>query len=157
MGIFKNSLNPIMLDEDDTKLGGVETFLEAQKCANLFKANKDKIERCVILQILVMKRGSHFINLSDDVPVLVQATPDDLDKCNPQIEEMPIVVKFQFVITCINMALNILLQKPCFEFINEFDNELDKFISVCKIVKGMRRVRIGAVGASYQAFNSFAK
>ena len=44
LSIFKNkNINPILLNEDDTKLGGVETFLEAQKCANLFNDNQDKI------------------------------------------------------------------------------------------------------------------
>jgi len=37
---------------------------------------------------------------------------------------------------------------------SEFDSELDRFISICKVVKGMRRVRIGAVGARPQAFNT---
>ena len=37
---------------------------------------------------------------------------------------------------------------------NEFDQELDRFISICRVVKGMSRVRIGAVGARPQAFNT---
>ena len=37
---------------------------------------------------------------------------------------------------------------------SEFDRELDQFLSVCRVVKGMRRVRIGAVGARPQAFNT---
>ncbi len=37
---------------------------------------------------------------------------------------------------------------------SDFDQELNRFISVCKVVKGMRRVRIGAVGARPQAFNT---
>ena len=89
LGIFKNkNINPIILDENDTKLGGVETFLEAQKCANLFKANKDKIEGIlVILPNFGDEKGvADTIRLSDlDVPVLVQATPDDLDKMQPNI------------------------------------------------------------------------
>jgi L-fucose isomerase-like protein len=37
---------------------------------------------------------------------------------------------------------------------NEFDQELDRFISICRVVKGMSRVRIGAIGARPQAFNT---
>jgi L-fucose isomerase-like protein len=36
-------IKPILLDTTDTKLGGVETFREAQKCADLFKAHREEI------------------------------------------------------------------------------------------------------------------
>ena len=39
----KAGIKPIMLPEDATKLGGVETFQEAQKCAALFKKHADEI------------------------------------------------------------------------------------------------------------------
>jgi L-fucose isomerase-like protein len=45
LNVFKNKgINPIILKDSDTKLGGVETFLEAQKCAELFKAHQQEIE-----------------------------------------------------------------------------------------------------------------
>ena len=39
----KLNLTPIMLDEQQSKLGGVETFSDAQKCAELFRKNQDDI------------------------------------------------------------------------------------------------------------------
>ncbi|MBP6759732.1 MAG: hypothetical protein KA133_10810, partial [Flavobacterium sp.] len=39
----KLKLNYIILDEEETKLGGVESFRDAQKCANLFKKHADEI------------------------------------------------------------------------------------------------------------------
>ena len=39
----KAGINPIMLPEDATKLGGVETFQEAQICADLFRRHADEI------------------------------------------------------------------------------------------------------------------
>src|SRR5215216_287460 len=39
----KAGIHPIMLAENETKLGGVETFQEAQKCAALFRRNADTI------------------------------------------------------------------------------------------------------------------
>jgi L-fucose isomerase and related proteins len=35
-----------------------------------------------------------------------------------------------------------------------FINDVKKFIAVCKVVKGLRKVRIGAVGARPGAFNT---
>ena len=79
LSIFKNKkINPILLGDNDTKLGGVETFLEAQKCANLFKAHQEEIEGIlVILPNFGDEKGvADAIRLSGlDVPVLVQATP----------------------------------------------------------------------------------
>ncbi|HEY6977579.1 MAG TPA: fucose isomerase, partial [Chitinophagaceae bacterium] len=39
----KTGVRPVMLGEQETKLGGVETFHEAQKCAELFKRHADEI------------------------------------------------------------------------------------------------------------------
>ena len=160
LGIFKNkNINPIILNENDTKLGGVETFLEAQKCANLFKANKDKIEGIlVILPNFGDEKGvADTIRLSDlDVPVLVQATPDDLDKMQPSNRRDAYCGKISVCNNLYQYGIKYSLTKSHVLNLsnNEFDNELDKFLSVCKVVKGMRRVRIGAVGARPQAFNT---
>ena len=32
----------VILDEEDTPLGAVETYSDSKKCAEIFKANKDK-------------------------------------------------------------------------------------------------------------------
>ena len=87
LNVFKNKgINPVILKDSDTKLGGVETFLEAQKCAELFKAHQQEIEGIlVVLPNFGDEKGiADTIRLSGlDVPVLVQATPDDLDKMQP--------------------------------------------------------------------------
>ncbi len=64
-------------------LGGVETFAEAQKCAALFKKHADEIEGIlVVLPNFGDEKGvAETIKLSGlNVPVLVQAYPDDLGK-----------------------------------------------------------------------------
>src|SRR2546425_8749204 len=79
----KAGINPVILAEDETKLGGVETFQEAQKCADLFKRNADKIIGViVVLPNFGDEKGiAETLKLAQlNVPVLVQAYPDDLDK-----------------------------------------------------------------------------
>ena len=39
----KEGIKPVLLDESQTKLGGVESFQDARKCADLFKKHKDEI------------------------------------------------------------------------------------------------------------------
>src|SRR5437763_378518 len=76
-------IHPVMLAENETKLGGVETFHEAQKCAALFKTHAAEISGIlVILPNFGDEKGvAETIKLAGlDVPVLVQAYPDDLEK-----------------------------------------------------------------------------
>jgi L-fucose isomerase-like protein len=40
--LFKDlAIEGIMLSEKDSKLGGVETYMDARKCAELFKQHRD--------------------------------------------------------------------------------------------------------------------
>ena len=77
------NINPIMLSESESKLGGVETFKDAQKCADLFKKHRDEISGIlVVLPNFGDEIGvAETIKLSGlNVPVLIQAYPDDLNK-----------------------------------------------------------------------------
>ena len=160
LSIFKNKkINPILLGDNDTKLGGVETFLEAQKCANLFKAHQEQIEGIlVILPNFGDEKGvADTIRLSGlNVPVLIQATPDDLDKMQPSNRRDAYCGKISVCNNLYQYGIKFSLTQSHVLSLSssEFDKELDRFISVCKVVKGMRRVRIGAVGARPQAFNT---
>ena len=42
-------ITPVILDENDTKLGGVETWEDANKCAELFKAHRDQIDGILVV------------------------------------------------------------------------------------------------------------
>ena len=79
-------VKPIMVSEKETNLGGVETYADARKCAELFKANGDEIEGILVaLPNFSDEQGvADAIRLSGlSVPVLVQASPDGLDKLEP--------------------------------------------------------------------------
>jgi L-fucose isomerase-like protein len=74
---------PVILDEQATKLGGVETWQDAKKCAALFDENRQKIDGVVVvLPNFGDEKGvADTIKLSGlKVPILVQAYPDDLTK-----------------------------------------------------------------------------
>src|SRR5687767_13594025 len=74
------NIKPILLDELDSKLGGVETFHEAQKCARLFKQHADDILGVlVVLPNFGDEKGvAETLKMAGlKVPVLIQAYPDD--------------------------------------------------------------------------------
>lgn len=76
-------VEPVVLGEKEPKLGGVETFQEAQKCAAVFKKHADEISG-VLVELLNFgdeKGVAETLKLAGlNVPVLTRAYPDDLDK-----------------------------------------------------------------------------
>src|SRR5512147_1591858 len=82
LNLFKEmDIEPVILDESATKLGGVETWAHAKTCAELFRKNADRIDGILVtLPNFGDEKGvADTIKLSGlNVPILVQAYPDDL-------------------------------------------------------------------------------
>ncbi len=75
-------IEPILLDETATKLGGVETWNDAKRCADLFRQHASRIDGILVcLPNFGDEKGvADTIKLSGlNVPILVQAYPDNLD------------------------------------------------------------------------------
>jgi len=76
-------IDAVLLDEQATKLGAVETWEHAKRCAELFRANRDRIGGVLIsLPNFGDEKGvADTLKLAAlNVPVMVQAYPDDLDQ-----------------------------------------------------------------------------
>ena len=76
-------IEAVMLDESQSKLGSVETWAHAQRCAELFRANRDRIDGVLVsLPNFGDEKGvADTLKLAElNVPVLVQGYPDDLDQ-----------------------------------------------------------------------------
>lgn len=155
----KLGLNAILLEESDTKLGGVETFADVRKCAALFsKHAADIVGILVILPNFGDEKGvAETIKLSGlNVPVLIQAYPDELNKLDVARRRDSWCGKisvcnnlYQFGIKYTLTGKHVIHPKdPAFE------TELKDFVAVCRVVRGLRKVRIGAVGARPGAFNT---
>lgn len=155
----KLDLNPVLLDPQDTKLGGVETFQEARKCADLFKKHREEI-----LGVLVLlpnfgdeKGVADTLKLADlGVPVLIQAYPDDLQKMNVVNRRDSWCGKIS---VCNNLyqygiKYSLTTQHVVSPSDPDFQRDLMDFVAVCRVVKGLRNVRIGAIGARPGAFNT---
>jgi L-fucose isomerase-like protein len=160
LDLFKKlNITPVMLSDADSKLGGVETFSEAQKCAALFKKHADEIDGIlVVLPNFGDEKGvAEAIKLSGlTVPVLIQGYPDDLAK-------MDVVNRRDAWCGKISVCNNLyqygikysLTTKHVVSPRDEsFITDLKNFTAVCRVVNGLRKVRIGAVGARPTAFNT---
>lgn len=152
-------LEAVMLDPAETKLGGVETHADARKCADLFKRNRDKIAGVLVcLPNFGDEKGvADTLKLSGlNVPVLVQGYPDDLDKLDVIRRRDAFCGKIS---ACNNLrqagiAYTLTTKHVVHPLDASFRADLANFVAVCRVVRGLRGVRIGAVGARPGAFNT---
>ena len=152
-------LDAVMLDEKATKLGAVETWEDAKRCAGLFRANREKIDGLlVVLPNFGEEKGvADTVRLAGlRVPILVQAYPDHLDEFTLERRRDAFCGKIS---VCNN------LRQHGFPFSltevhtvcptsDRFKGDLARFVGVCRVVNGLRNARLGAVGARPNAFNT---
>lgn len=153
------NITPILLSDADSKLGGVETFFEAQKCASLFKKHAHEIEGILVLlpNFGDEKGVADAIQLSGlKVPVLVQAYPDDLDKMDVVNRRDAWCGKISVCNNLYQYGIKYTLTTKHVVSLKDdsFIHDLKNFTAVCRVVNGLRKVRIGAVGARPTAFNT---
>ena len=152
-------ITPVMVGEAETKLGSVETYEHAKICADLFKKHQDEIDGVlVVLPNFGDEKGvADTIKLSRlDVPILVQAYPDDLDAFD-------VVRRRDAYCGKISVCNN--LRQYGYKFTltelhtsspksDSFKADLQKFVRVCRVVRGLNSARLGAIGARPTAFNT---
>jgi L-fucose isomerase-like protein len=152
-------IGAVMVDEQTTKLGGIETYADASKCAALFRAHAETIDGVLVAlpnfgdekAVVDTLRASGL-----RVPILVQAEPDDLSRLDVASRRDSFCGKIS---VCNNLRQygypfsltrrhTVSLADP------DFRRDLEWFVAVCRVVRGMRRARLGAIGARPAAFNT---
>ena len=160
LSLFKKlNISAVLLSDTDSKLGGVETFAEAKKCAALFKQHADAIDGIlVVLPNFGDEKGvAETIKLSGlNVPVLIQAYPDDLGKMDVVNRRDAWCGKISVCNNLYQFGIKYSLTTKHVVAVNDetFISDLKNFTAVCNVVNGLRKVRIGAVGARPGAFNT---
>ncbi|HEV2314228.1 MAG TPA: L-fucose/L-arabinose isomerase family protein [Candidatus Acidoferrales bacterium] len=152
-------MDVIALTPEQSRYGAVETYDEAMRCAELFRAHSEHIDGVIVtLPNFGDERAiADTLRLSTlRVPVLVQATPDTPSKMS---------ISFRRDSFCGKMsACNNLMQYGIPYSLTsshtvapdspEFKKDLDWFAGVCRVVKGLKNLRIGSIGARPTAFNT---
>jgi L-fucose isomerase-like protein len=149
----------VALGSSDSKHGAVETREEAKKCADLFHSHRDKIDGIIIsLPNFGDERGvADTLRMSDlGVPVLVQATPDTPSKMSIRYRRDSFCGKMSVCNNLRQYGIPYSLTTMHTESTDSehFRRDLDWFAAVCRVVRGLRRLRIGAIGARPSAFNT---
>jgi L-fucose isomerase-like protein len=155
----EEGIRVVALNPEDTEYGSVESLSDAQKCAELFKQHRDAIDGILVtLPNFGDERAiANTIRWSSlDVPILVHAFPDDTDKMSLADRRDSFCGKMS---ACNNLAqygfkyslTELHTVDPQSE---SFRADLRRFASLCRVVKGLRKARIGAIGARPAAFNT---
>ena len=149
----------VMVGEQDTEYGAVVTYQEAKVCAELFRANREKIEGIIVgLPNFGEELGvAEAIDLSGlGVPVLVQACDDDFDKLDMANRRDAFCGKIS---VCNNLyqrgiPYSLTTLHTCAIDSPEFAADLARFAGVCRVVRGLKGARIAMLGARPVAFNT---
>ena len=151
--------NVVVLTPEESKYGAVETREEAHRCAELFQRHRDRLDGIIV----TLPNFGEERAIADTlrwaglrVPVLVQATPDDRSKMTIAFRRDSFCGKMS---ACNNLkqygipySLTTLHTEAADSA--EFARDLEWFAAVCRVVNGLRRLRVGAIGARPAAFNT---
>jgi L-fucose isomerase-like protein len=152
-------IDVVVLGPEQSKHGAVETHEEAKRCAALFRGASERIEGVIVsLPNFGDERAiADTLRLGRlNVPVLVQATPDTPAKMGIAHRRDSFCGKMS---ACNNLKqygipYSLTTQHTVTPNSEEFKKDLEWFAGVCRIVKGLKNLRIGAIGARPTAFNT---
>jgi L-fucose isomerase-like protein len=153
----EEGVTPIALTPEDTPFGSVETLEDSKKCAALFKEHREEIDGILVtLPNFGDERGvANAIRLSGlDVPVLVQAFPDEGGKMALADRRDSFCGKMS---ACNNLwQYDIPYSLTTLHTVDpdsqSFRQDLHQFAGTCRVVHGLRGAKFGMLGARPAAF-----
>ena len=149
----------VALAAEQTKLGAVETWQDAVACGQVLREQRHRIDGVLVcLPNFGDEKGiADALRLSElTCPVLIQACPDDLDQFGLERRRDAFCGKISVCNNLRQYTIKFSLTRDHTVAIRSerFKEDLREFLAACRVVKGLRRIRIGAVGARPNAFNT---
>jgi L-fucose isomerase-like protein len=149
----------VIMDENETAYGAVESLKEAQTYGAFLRSQRDEIDGVLVtLPNFGDERAvANALRYADlNVPVLIHAFPDDprrmtiADRRDSFCGKMSVCNNLrQFDIPYSLTTLHTVdPHSPSFQA------DLRRFAAICRVVRGLSKARIGALGARPQAFNT---
>jgi L-fucose isomerase-like protein len=155
----RQGIGAVTVGEEVGKHGAIESLADARACAELFRRKADRIDGVLVTlpnfgDERAVANALRWANLG--VPVLVQAFPDDPARMD---------IRTRRDSFCGKLSLCNNLRQYGIEFSltdlhtvspdsDAFAADLRKFAGVCRVVRGLRHLRIGMLGARPAAFNT---
>lgn len=152
-------LEVVALGPEETEYGSVESLEDVEKCVRLFRVHADEIDGIVVTlpnfgderAVANSIRGSRL-----GVPVLVHAFPDETEKLKITHRRDSFCGKLSLCnnLTQYGVQFSLTSRHTCGPRSPEFAADLDRFTSVCRVVRAARGMRVGAIGARPANFNT---
>ncbi len=155
--LAQEGIDAVIVGIDDTPFGSVETLQDATRCAELFQAHAAEIDGILVtLPNFGDERGvADAIRRSGlNVPVLIQATPDDpvkmtiADRRDSFCGKMSVCnnLKQYGIKYTLTTLHTVAPDSPSFR------RDLRRFAATCRVVRGLKGARMGMLGARPAAF-----
>ncbi len=149
----------VVLDPSESRYGAVESYQEARRCADLFRSRADEIDGVIVtLPNFGDERAvADTLRMARlDVPVLIQATPDTPSKLSIAHRRDSFCGKMS---VCNNLSqygipFSLTSNHTVAPDSDAFQKDLAWFAAVCRVTNGLRRLRIGSIGARPAAFQT---
>lgn len=149
----------VILSDQDTPCGVVETYSDSKQCAELFRRNASTIDGIVV----VLPNFGDEVAVADairlsglDVPVLVQAYDDDMELLDLAHRRDSFCGKLSVCNSLYQSRIRFTDTSFHTSDVTSdaFAKDLDFFARVCRVVRGLKTARIGAIGARPAAFRT---
>jgi L-fucose isomerase-like protein len=150
--LAREGIKAVALGPEDTPYGSVESVADAQKLADLFRQHRDAIIGVIVTlpnfgderAIANVMRWSGL-----DVPILVQATPDEVGKMDVEYRRDSFCGKMS---ACNNLKqygfkYSLTAQHTVDPASTAFLADLRDFVATCRVVSGLKGARVGLIGA----------
>jgi len=147
----------LMLEEDATRYGAVETPREGERYANFLRENRGKFGGVILcLPNFGDETGAVAALHEANVPILIQAYPDDFDKMAPEARRDAFCGKISIMDVLCQYGVKFTTLKPhvVSPSSDRFKANVDYFDRICRVVSGMRGMVVGAIGARTTAFKT---
>ncbi|HPN84011.1 MAG TPA: hypothetical protein PK821_01620 [Victivallales bacterium] len=147
----------ICMKASETRHGAVEGTEDGIKYAKFLSANKGKYDGVILCLPNFGDETGAIAALQDcGVPILIQAYPDEPGKMGFSERRDAFCGKFSVMDVFCQYGLPFTTFAPHTVLPSSkiFEEHLRDFAAVCRIVKGMRRLTVGAIGARTTAFKT---
>jgi L-fucose isomerase-like protein len=155
--LTKLGYKSISMDSSLTRYGAVESAEEGQKYAKFLEANRDNFDGVILCLPNFGDETGAIAALRDaSVPIFILAYPDELDKMDFHQRRDAFCGKFSIMDVFYQYRLPFTVFPPqtVHPDSKEFEDQIATFDKVCKVVNGMKRMTLGAIGARTTAFKT---
>jgi L-fucose isomerase-like protein len=147
----------LMLEEKATSHGAVETVREGERYAQFLRENRGKFGGVILCLPNFGDETGAVAALKDaDVPIFIQAYPDDLGKMSPTERRDSFCGKLSIMDVFTQYGIKFTARTPHVVQPSSprFAENIDYFDRVCRVANGMQGTVVGAIGARTTPFKT---